>query len=90
MLYVLGLEKPKFEGRSQEEIEYERQLPECTFKPDLALTSKSNAAKAIEKVRKNGTTVESRPKMQVNPSLFIKDKGGDSDSRKSNSHRFSF
>ena len=78
---MIGLEKPKYEGRSQNEIEYERQQTECTFKPDLALTSGSNASKTIEKNRKNSNTMESRPKLQVNSTLFIKDKVADSDSR---------
>lgn len=53
LLYTLGLEKPKYEGRTQTEVEYEREKDECTFKPNLHLTAGSKAAKIVEKERKS-------------------------------------
>lgn len=37
-LYTLGLEKPKYEGKKQDTVVFERDPKAYTFKPDLSLT----------------------------------------------------
>lgn len=77
---MLGLEKPKLEGKTADEVDFERTHADCTFKPNLDLTKGSKATK--EMLQNKISKIIGRPKMMANVPKFIEDKHADSDSRK--------